>query len=493
MRRWRWTSRAALALSLPLLACGPRALPPRGAFVAVWVGAESEAPRRDQLEALAAAGARELFWEAGAVSWETGRPRLVAAPAPALPRETPVTLVVSGEWNALAESPRTTARAWEEGIAALEIRAREGRAVATGVHFELRPGGANEELAAVLDRLRTRLRRLYVSASLDREALARPESRALRTAVDYVVVDLYGQPLEAPEDGKRWELARTRAELERLDAAGVECAVGAWTLGTARRRMRTGEVVAQDGSLALSRLLGAPALRPRGGTIFEGVDRQVLELVAREPTEVGAWRLGRGESVRVTRPTTRDLESLLAAVAAARPDGAGVVLRRWPGSREALSLSPSNLVAALAPGFATPDLQVDVKTLSEAGRSLRVRVVLQNGNDEQTEFSSVDSNYVELGIPEGSLVAVDPGEFAGWEQYWRGSERRTVRALRSADTVRLFVPFVGGGERVESGVIELRRRAAGAPFALRAGGSFLLPGGREWKLAGRPTAKSGER
>ena len=63
MSRPRPAAPAAALAALVAFGCGPRSLPPKGPFVAVWVGAASEAPRRDELEALARAGAGEVFWE----------------------------------------------------------------------------------------------------------------------------------------------------------------------------------------------------------------------------------------------------------------------------------------------------------------------------------------------------------------------------------------------------------------------------------------------
>jgi hypothetical protein len=82
-------------------------------------------------------------------------------------------------------------------------------------------------------------------------------------------------------------------------------------------------------------------------------------------------------------------------------------------------------------------------------------------------------------------AAVAPGDFVGWDQLWQGRERRTLRALRQADTLRLFAPYVGAGGTLESGTIELRGRGGEAP-AVRTSARFFLPGGREHVLAAAP-------
>jgi hypothetical protein len=214
--------------------------------------------------------------------------------------------------------------------------------------------------------------------------------------------------------------------------------------------------------------------------VFEGLGRQVLERVASAPARIGPWSLARGESVRVVRPTTTDVERFLAVAApAAGSPRLGAVLRRLPAPREGLSLTAGNLAAALADGDAEPSLGVRLVRQEPAAGRLRFRVVLENGNDEATDFGSLGSNFVELRLARGVVGSVDAGGFDAFEQLHRG-ERRTLRALREADTLRLFAAYVGGGQRIESGTVEVR--GGGEADALGVTGSFILPGGRELVL-----------
>ncbi len=110
---------------------------------------------------------------------------------------------------------------------------------------------------------------------------------------------------------------------------------------------------------------------------------------------------------------------------------------------------------------------------------LRVRVLLFNETGQGTDLATLDANYVELRMPGASIVSVERGDFARWEQLWHGSERGTLRALRNADTLRLYVPMVGGGERLASGIVEVRWPAGKEPH-VGVTGRFLFPGGRIW-------------
>jgi hypothetical protein len=269
----------------------------------------------------------------------------------------------------------------------------------------------------------------------------------------------------------------------RLERLGAPYALGAWTLGGAQRRAAGGAVTARAPRLDVGALLRAPALEPKPGAIFEGLGRQVIERVARAPVRIDGWSLARGESVRIVRPTTTDIERFL-ALAAPLPGSPrlGAVLRRLPAREEALALTAGNLAAALAPGDAQPELGVRLVREPAAPGRARLRVVLENGNDEATDFGAHQSNYLELRLSRGSWGAVSEGGFDAAERL-HGGESRTVRALREPDTVRLYAVHVGGGQRIASGPVEVR--GAGEPARVAVSGTFILPGGRELVLPSR--------
>jgi hypothetical protein len=487
----RLARRAGLAAALgtlATLACGAPAAPPRAPFVAVWLAADSATPTRAERTRLAAAGALELFVEAAELRLAGELPRLAPLPARRLERETPVTLVVRGVWSAPPGGPRRIAAEWLAGLAALERGTREGGGLPVGVQFEVAVESGAGELAATLKRLRRELAgRLFVSLALPAGGAIDDATLAeLVESVDFVTTEVYGQSPGEADDLRRWDFETSAAALAAAERLGAPYAATAWTLGRAELRPRRGQAATLPSGLPLGRLLRASQFAPRPGAVFAGVDRQVIEIEAREPLMVGTRALSRGDAVRIARPTTHDIESLLARLAAApRGRRVGLVLRQLPPPGDLLSLGPASLAAALEPGDAAPELMVELVEDGARGGRFGLRVVLSNDGSEPTDLGGGDWNYVEIGLAGAAVGRVDPGDFTGWEQLWQGRERRTLRALREADTLRLFAPYVGAGERLESGRVELRS-AAGAPPEIRVSGRFILPGGRELAIAPAP-------
>jgi hypothetical protein len=479
-------------LLVALSACGPGAGPPKGPFAAVWVARESAAVSPRELEELADAGVTELFFESATLDGTGEVPSLVEGFARPLARSFPATLVISGRWTKPSARPSTIAEAWATRFDALALAAQRLGVTPVGVHFEL-AGSVDEELAATLAALRRRLRgRYHVSVGIDRDALGAEAAAKLARSVDFVTVFAWGQAPGEAEDPARWDLKRTGETLAAARRLRRPIAAGAWTLASARRRSAAGGATEHDESLALTDLLRRPGLEPRAGTVLEALDRQVLEMVARRPVRLGGWNLSPGESVRVVRASTPDLESFLAALPPAGEERIGVLFRSLPAADDALSLRAANLAEALRPGPAEPQLEAVVEELPSTGGRFRFRVVLRNQGSEPTDFASAGANRLELRLSDGVLAAVTPGDFAGWEQLWQGRESRTLRALREADTLYLSAPIVGAGERLASGPIEVRRRGREAP-GLRVGGTFLLSSGKiltlpelEWSFGSRP-------
>ncbi len=463
-------------LLLAALGCGPGAGPPKGRFTAVWVARASAPLTARELESLGAAGVNELFFEVATLDASSDPPALREAFARPLPRAFPATLVVTGTWNRPEARAGALAEAWAARLDALALAAERLGATPVGVHFEL--AGADGKLAPVLAALRRRLHgRYFVSAGLERDAVGGEAAAKIAGAVDFVTLFAYGQAPEEREDPARWDLERTAETLGAAARLKRPYAAGAWTLASARLRGREDAGGDPAQGVSLAQLLRRPGLDPRPGTVLEALNRQVVEVVARRPQRLGAWDLAAGDSVRVVRAATPDLEAFLAALPPAGEARIGVVLRALPAPADALSLGPDSVAEALLPGAAEPNLEVRVEELPASGERFRFRVVLSNRGAEPTDLASAGANRLELRLAGGVLGAVAPGDFAGWEQLWQGRESRTLRALREADTLRLSTPFVGAGERLASGPIEVRRRGGGAP-TLRVGGTFLLASGR---------------
>ncbi|HLF56037.1 MAG TPA: hypothetical protein VI942_04240 [Thermoanaerobaculia bacterium] len=482
---------AVLLLAGAAAACGRSGPPPKAPMTALWIGSESAPLANSGLAGLESAGVHELFYEAAALDWSSGSPRLVERFGAPLPRATASTLVVRGPWRRPVERPRAIAGAWRRELESLELAAERRRATPIGIHFALDTTDALDELAKTIRALRGELgARFHLSAELDPSQLADEGAESLARATDYLVVFVYGQPPNEPEEDSKWDLDAARATIAALDRLGRPYTLGAWTLGAAQRRSATGEIVGSAADLAVGALLREPRLEPMPGAVFGGLGRQAIERVARHPARFGDWILAQGESIRVVRPTTAHLERFL-AVAAPRPGSPrlGAVLRRLRAPGETLALSADNLAAALAPGEAAPAFAVQLERLPGGHGTSRFRLTLANGNDEPTDYGAVESNYVELRLPRGVLADVDAGGFDGWEQLWHGSERRTLKALREADTLRLYAAYVDGGERIASGPVAVR--GAGELERVTISGTFILPGGRELALAPREVAIEG--
>jgi len=469
----------ALAFVAVAAACSAPERAPRSRFVALWSASDSAPLSRDDLAELEQAGARELFAGVARVSWESGAPELLARPGPGPPRPVPATLAIEGLWKRPGRSPRAIARDWRQRLGELALDAERRRLTPIGFHFDLEIEDGAAELAETLRRLRGELEAApYLSVALDPERIGSEAGRELVAVVDYVVVRAYGQPPGERERPARWDLEAVKPRLEELARSGARFALSGWTLGEATWRDRTGALRGRTTSLPLPQLLRSDRASLRPGSVFQGLGRQVHDCAVVEPLEIAGWSPARGDSIRVVGPSVADVEKLLAMA-----DGVGAtgtVLRRLPAAGESLALGVGALAAAIAPGSASPGLSAVVEPLEPARGRRRVRVVLENRDDVPTDFGALETNFVELRLARGAFGRVDEGEFQAVERLWRGSERRTLRALRAADTLRLSIRYVGARERFESGAIEVR--APSGPERVTMTGRFLVPGGREIEL-----------
>jgi len=472
------------ATALLLAGCFGEKREPRPPGSAVWLGASPSAPDAAVLARLADQGVTEYFVEAAKLAWDGSRPRFEPVAASRAARRDRTTLVVSGTWPGSGVDPDDAAGALAEAIEGLRLGAeREGR-LPVGVHFDVDGSHALAGYAAVLARLRGEMdARLYLSATLARADLARKEIADLAEALDFLVVFAYGQRPGGPEDPGAWDLLSVEGDVGRLDELGRPYLIGAVTVGTATWRGRSGERRGTSSELDLAALVREPRLELKRGFSLEGIDRQVYEFRARSPLVVGAWALSTGESVRVVRAATSNVEEFLRRCGAWQTGRLlGPLFWRLPGPTERLSLTAANLADALAPEASVPQLEL-VMERREAGRG-QWQVVLQliSGNDESTDLAFFDSNYVDLSVAHARIAEVDPGDFARFELSV-GGERGTMRALREADALRLYVPIVEGRQRLSTGPITLR--LTGREAALRTSGSFLLTDGRNATLETR--------
>ena len=478
-----------LAAALASGGCFAERRAPKPPGTAVWIGAASNAPDAAGLGRLADQGVTEYFVEAARLDWDGGRPRVRPVPPSRAARQDRTTLVISGTWPVAEIDVEAAASELAQALAGLRLTAERDGRLPVGVHFDVDAGAALPGYGRALARLRREMdARLYLSATVTRAEIERPELAELAEAVDFLVVFAYGQRPGEPEDPDAWDLQAVEAGVRRLDALGRPYLLGAVTVGTAIWRDRSGKTRGTSAELDLAELVREPRLELKRGFSLEGIDRQVYEFRARSPLVVGAWALSSGESVRVVRAATSNVEELLRRVGVWQAGGLlGPVFWRLPSASERMSLSAANLADALAPEASLPELEILVERPSARRDEWQVVLTLVSGNDESTDLAFFDSNYIDLSIGHARIAEVEPGDFARFELS-AGGERATMRALREADMLRLFAPIVEGRQRLSTGPITLR--LTGKEATVRTAGSFLLTDGRtavlearEWSFA----------
>jgi hypothetical protein len=472
------------AAALALGGCFAERREPKSPGVAVWVGAGSIAPDAAVLARLAEQGVTEYFVEAARLAWDGPRPRLEPVPARRAPRRDRTSLVIVGTWPAVEVDAGEAASALAQAIQGLRLSAERDGRLPVGVHFDVEAGGALAGYGRTLAKLRREMdARLYLSATVARADLGREELADLVEALDFAVVFAYGQRPGEPEDPDAWDLQAVEATVSRLDALGRPYMLGAVTVGTATWRDRSGRARGNSAELDLAALVRTPKLELKRGFSLEGIDRQVYEFRARSPVVVGSWAMSAGESVRVARAATSNLEEFLRRCGAWQTGALlGPLFWRLPTPTERMSISAANLADALAPEASVPALEIVVERPSAGREEWRLVLTLVSGNDESTDLAFFDSNYVDLSVRHARITEVDPGAFARFELA-AGGERKTMRALREADALRLFVPIVEGRQRLATGPITLL--LTGPEPTVRTAGSFLLTDGRTADLEAR--------
>jgi len=470
--------RGTLLVALLGASCFGGRVPERGAGSALWVAADSAPIEPARLARLEGFGVRELFVEVARLEWRGATPsferRAIASPA----RRMPVTLVVDGEWTTDGIDPDEVAAKLAAEVATLEAQAERAGLLVVGIHFDLPLPRDLEEYRRALTALRRRLDgRLLVSIDLPREGLGREHLAELARAVDYSVCFLYGQRPGEAEDPDAWDLQSVERSVRRLEGLDARYLLGAALVGSVERLGPGGSAKGATSSLSLRELVAQPALELVPGFSLEGVDRQVFELAARAPVRVGDWQLAKGERVRVVKSATPFLEELLRRAGVwETPHRLGQVFFRAPLPGEGMALGLGSLEEALSPEPAQPRLDLSLERIGRDARVWTVRVRLENRGAEPTDLAFFDSNFVELRVRGGRIAEVLPGDFRRYELLHDGREKGTMRALREADTVRLFAPLVEGGDLLESGAIEVVLRDENPTLTLSA--SFLLPEGR---------------
>jgi hypothetical protein len=462
----------ALAVALGACAADRGVERPPGSAVLGSV-AELAALAPGEVEHLRRAGVREVFVEAGALRWEGEvarvEGRLAGSGDVAAPR-LPAVVSVHGAWSPRAgAAPEAVGAALADALLALSRRGVAAGLAVTGVHLDLEvtPGEAVDGYGRALSVVREELSEdLLLAVSLDRALLRSPEADVLAEPADVLVAFLFG-PRAAGRPGPRgeeaWSLDGVEDDLARLAELGTPYLVGIGTVGGVAR---AGGAQERWTGVRLGALLADRALDPRPAPLFAASDAQLYPFVARRPTRLGDWDLAAGEEIEARRLAPHHLRALVERIeAAGSPLHLGQLYDRLPRPGEGLALTPAELAAAADPAAAAPRLEL---VLERAGGGLRVGLAHRVG--AATEVAAFDHNYVEVRLAGGSFGAVDPGGFARYELLADGRRAADQAALRRADTLRLYTPFLEAGDEVASGAV---RHSGTATATAR----FLMPDG----------------
>ncbi|MCP3963507.1 MAG: hypothetical protein GY719_37200 [bacterium] len=471
-----------LVCALLLGAC-PEAWQPRekARGSALWLGTRSVPLEASDLARLTDAGVGEVFFHAARLEpFKPGGP-LIPIEAPTPPPSMPATLAVAGEWTS-GEDPAALADRVVESLRQLRFDIEDRGGVPAGLHFDLSAVDSFESYAEFLTRLRKELdRNLFLSTSLKRDWLDEPGVEQVARAVDFVVPFLYGQRVDETEDGKAWDFVELEIKLQKIEHWGTPYMIGVIELGTATHLGVKGAVKARTTRLSLQEMLWNRDLKLRPGFSLEGVNRRVYAVGAERATRVGKWELKSGEGVRVVRAATSDIEELTRLVDAWEvPNHLGQVYYRLPSEEEKLSLTLENLLNALDPSPASPELEFGVSLQRRTGRGWLMRFSIENTNGEITELSLIDSNYVQITALNGEFSArVKAGDFYRYELYKTQAGGEPRRDIRRPDLLRFHLPILEGRQQLTSGDVEVKVK--GTP-ELELEGQFLLPDGRTLKV-----------
>ncbi|MEM7482731.1 MAG: hypothetical protein AAF481_16270 [Acidobacteriota bacterium] len=481
---------AGFLLSLLSAACGGAPeRPPRAPGSVLWVEPASlgrlDAATFDELRA---AGVRELFLSGFELEWDGPRAR-IEAPANLVegPRA-PVSLVISGAWpEGLGDTAEEAARSLRVEFERMRLEAEAAGLLPVGFHLVPSTASSWADVAEVVEALMAGLGEgMGVSLQMEESTLGVEAAERIGRAVDCLVVFLYGQDPGEAEVAARWRFNRVVERTRVLDELRVDYLIGVRTLGAAYRLAADGQRIAWTVNASPGDLVRDPALGRGRDRILHGLDRRAMTIEAERPTDFGSWRLAEGERIRAVQVLPVHLIDLRERLReAALKHHLGEVFYRLPAEGEGMALGAADLAAALS-GFAAPmAIEVDTATVSVDGDQWTFRVILRNVGQRSTDIAFFDQNFARVEVEGGVVLSARAGAFRRYQLDKDGEEIRNMRALRTADGLRLYVPVLEPGDEVRSGPVVVRGEG-GRPPALLLGGHFLLPGGGELDLDRQP-------
>ncbi len=444
---------------------------------AIWLGSNAPLLEASHLSRLRAAGVDELFLQAAELSSSGSLAQRFELPR--LPPGTTATLVLTGALDPLAVDVESLAA----DLRQLRFEAEGEGIVPLGFHFDLLEVGSRSAYAEMFGELRPKLGgSSYLSASAPRQWVGSVGYAELSKATDFLVVFLYGQRVHELEDLAAWDQTEIERQLQQIEALAQPYLLGLVTLGTATHLTSGGQVRARTTRISLPEVLWNRALKLQPGFTLAAGSRRVYEVGALRRATVGPFELKSGDRVRVVRPASADLEELGRLLGAWHtPNCLGRLYYRLAGDEERLSLSLGNLLNALDPNPATPDLELQAAVQRRIGGGYRMRFAIRNRNGEITDLSLLDNNYLQVTVKNGTVIGhrVDVGDFYRFDLLRHDSDGELERTFRNPDVIRLHLAILGGDQRVETGDLELRTR--GVPeLELRA--VFLLSDGRNLEV-----------
>ena len=452
---------------------------------AIWIGSNSEEVTASTLARLKDAGVEEAYVTAAQLDLK-GPDLLKRFRVPDLEASLPTTLSIRGAWSGDSADDATALGAQiAEAAQQLRFDIESRGALVVGIHLDFTKVSSFPSYAAFLEGMQSELSNdLYLSITVQRSWIGKEGLKEVVDAVDFVVPFLYGQRVSEKDAGDAWDFVELERRLRLLEELEVPYQLGVITLGTASLISEGGGLKARTTRRSMLDLLRNPALKLRPGFSFNGVNRRVYTMGAERNTTIDDWEIEQGQTVRMVRIATSDLEELLRLVEVwGLPHHLGQLFYRLPSEQEGLSLHSESLLLAFDPQPATPDIQFDVSVQRRSGRGWLVRFGLESMNREFTELALLENNYLQILTESGEFNRnVRVGDFNRFDMLTLNEDGKYELKRRDPNVLRLFLPILEGFQKANTGNIEVIGRAEPV-LVLEA--SFLLPDGRTLKVGPR--------
>ena len=445
---------------------------------AIWISNNSEEVTASTLARLKDAGVEEAYVTAAELDLD-GPDLLRRFQVPDLESSLPMSLAIRGEWSGdSVDDPGALGVRFAEAAQQLRFDVESRGALVVGIHLDFTKVSSFQSYAAFLEGIQEELSDdLFLSVTVQRGWIGKEGLASVTDAVDFVVPFLYGQRVSEKDAGDAWDFIELERRLRLLEELEVPYQLGIITLGTASLISDGGGLRARTTRRSMLDLLRNPSLKLRPGFSFNGVNRRVYTMGAERKTKVDDWDVEQGETVRMVRIATSDLEELLRLVEVwGLPHHLGQLFYRLPSEQEGLSLHSESLLLAFDPQPAAPDIQFDVSVQRRTGRGWLVRFGLESRNREFTELALLDNNFLQIITESGEFNRnVKIGDFSRYDMLTLDEHGSFKPERRDPNVLRLFIPILEGFQIANTGNIEVLGRKEPV-LVLEA--RFLLPDGR---------------